>query len=224
MVCYNCILWLCEQFVNVWWKYNVSNMQLYYLNQITFHSLQSYLAYWYTNLIVSNRSIVCESFVKIQYLRHECLLIVYLKSQKRNIIIITCSHIWYLNKPKCVHWLDTHSVKVWWRYMLPNTNIVHFRLNLGSLFVEGTMGTLVYRKVNKKEQKVYKHTYYWKNFFSKSSTFNNKNLYSTLWLNTLLHLKIIRRLLEMRYNNESISAPMGSTLLLFETSNSVTMK
>ena len=49
--------------------------------------------------------------------------------KKRNKIkgsSITCRHIWLVDIPKCVYWLDTHSIKVWWRYMLPNANAVHF--------------------------------------------------------------------------------------------------
>ena len=29
---------------------------------------------------------------------------------------IICSHIWYVDIPKCVYQLDIQSVKVWWRY------------------------------------------------------------------------------------------------------------
>ena len=29
---------------------------------------------------------------------------------------ITCSRIWHFDILKCVHWSDTKSVKVWWRY------------------------------------------------------------------------------------------------------------
>ena len=49
--------------------------------------------------------------------------------KKRNKIegrSITCSHIWHVNISKCVYWLETHSVKVWWRYVLPNVNAAHF--------------------------------------------------------------------------------------------------
>ena len=37
---------------------------------------------------------------------------------------ITCSHIWLINTSKCMYCLDTHSVKVWSRYVLPKTNAV----------------------------------------------------------------------------------------------------
>ena len=49
--------------------------------------------------------------------------------KKRNKIkgrSITCGHIWHVNTSKCVYWLDTHYVNVWWSYMLPNTNAIHF--------------------------------------------------------------------------------------------------
>ena len=38
--------------------------------------------------------------------------------KKRNCIrepSITCSHIWHVQIPKCVHLYDTQSGKVWWR-------------------------------------------------------------------------------------------------------------
>ena len=38
----------------------------------------------------------------------------------------TCSHIWHVIISKYVYWLDTQSVKVWWSYVLPNTNAVNF--------------------------------------------------------------------------------------------------
>ena len=55
--------------------------------------------------------------------------LVWIIPKKRNKIkdrSIICSYIWYVNKSKYAYWLDTHSVKVWWRYVLPNTNAVHF--------------------------------------------------------------------------------------------------
>ena len=39
---------------------------------------------------------------------------------------ITRSYMLYINTLKCEYWLDTHSVKVWRRYVLPNTNAAHF--------------------------------------------------------------------------------------------------
>ena len=39
--------------------------------------------------------------------------------KNRNIIkvcFIICGHIWHIKTSKCVYWLDTESVKVWWRY------------------------------------------------------------------------------------------------------------
>ena len=49
--------------------------------------------------------------------------------KKRNKIkrsSITCSHIWHVYASKYVFYLDTQSVKVWWRCVLLNTNAVHF--------------------------------------------------------------------------------------------------
>ena len=49
--------------------------------------------------------------------------------KKRNKIkwrSITYSHIWHINIPKCVYWLDIRSVKVWCSYDFPNTNAAHF--------------------------------------------------------------------------------------------------
>ena len=52
------------QFVKVWWRYNVSNLQWYlktliltHLNQIIFHNLQLYLAYRHTYLWVQIHSL-----------------------------------------------------------------------------------------------------------------------------------------------------------------------
>ena len=39
---------------------------------------------------------------------------------------ITCSYIWHVYTSKCVFQLHTHSVKVWWQYVLPNSNATHF--------------------------------------------------------------------------------------------------
>ena len=33
----------------------------------------------------------------------------------------------YNNTSKSAYWLDTHFVNVWWRYVLPSTNAIHFR-------------------------------------------------------------------------------------------------
>ena len=38
---------------------------------------------------------------------------------------ITCSHIWNIDATKYVNWLDTHSVKVWWNYMLQNFHLFY---------------------------------------------------------------------------------------------------
>ena len=36
---------------------------------------------------------------------------------------ITCSHIWHVD---ISYWLGIHSMKFWWRYVLPNANGAHF--------------------------------------------------------------------------------------------------
>ena len=36
---------------------------------------------------------------------------------------IICSYIWHIDIPKCVHWLNTQSVKAWWRYGTLDMNI-----------------------------------------------------------------------------------------------------
>ena len=49
--------------------------------------------------------------------------------KKRNIIkecFITYSYIWHINRSKSVYVLNAYSVKVWLRYVLPNTNNVYF--------------------------------------------------------------------------------------------------
>ena len=48
------------------------------------------------------------------------------ETQKIKGCSITCSHIRYFDIPKCENWSAIHSVKVWWRYVLPNTNADHF--------------------------------------------------------------------------------------------------
>ena len=61
------------------------------------------------------------------FLRHYCQFCMKLP-KKRNKIkerTITCSYIWYIYISNCVYWLDTHSEKVWWRDVLPNTNAVY---------------------------------------------------------------------------------------------------
>ena len=98
------------------------------LNQKTFHNLQSHLAglhkcvYW---LDLQSLNVWWRYNNSDMNCRQLCMKIL----KKRNKIkgpFITCSYIWHINTSKCVHWLDTHSVKVWWRYVLPNRNAVHF--------------------------------------------------------------------------------------------------
>ena len=42
-------------------------------------------------------------------------------AKKRN-DIITCDSNWHANISECVYWLDTHSIKVWWRYSTSDMN------------------------------------------------------------------------------------------------------
>ena len=39
---------------------------------------------------------------------------------------ITCDYIWHFYTLKYLYWSDAYSVKVWWRYVLPNSNAIHF--------------------------------------------------------------------------------------------------
>ena len=80
---------------------------------------KSHLACWYTKMFILIKHTICERLRKIQYFRHECSSII----KGRGII---CSYIWRVNISKCVFCLNTYSVKVWWRYILPNTNALHF--------------------------------------------------------------------------------------------------
>ena len=51
------------------------------------------------------------------------------KCNKNKGLAIICSNIWHIDTSKFAYWLnwlDAHSVKVWWRYVFPNTNAVHF--------------------------------------------------------------------------------------------------
>ena len=53
-----------------------------HLNQITFHNLQSHLAYQHTKLWVLFRHTLYKNLVKIHYLRHEKVSIMYENSSK----------------------------------------------------------------------------------------------------------------------------------------------
>ena len=48
------------------------------------------------------------------------------KSNKIKGRSMTSRHIQHIDTSKYVHWLDTHTVKVWWSYVLPNSNAIHF--------------------------------------------------------------------------------------------------
>ena len=105
------------------WK-NTQKMQL---NQRIFHNQQSHLACWYFKMCTLIRHTIYKSLVKILYFRHEYSSIMYENTQNRKIIkepSITCRYIWHVNISKCTYLLDIHSVKVWWSYVLPNSNAV----------------------------------------------------------------------------------------------------
>ena len=96
----------------------------------TFHNLKSDLAWRQTKILTLIRHTICESLVEMQLFRHELLSIMHENTKKkRNEItglFITYSYMWHMNTSKCVYKLDTHSVKFWWSYVLPNTNAVQF--------------------------------------------------------------------------------------------------
>ena len=100
------------------------------LNQRTFHNLQSDLASWYTEIRTSIKHTICESLVK--YNNSDIWMVVnyvWKYPKKRNKIkgrSVIWNHIWHIYISKCVYWLDTYFVNVWWSYALPNTNAVHF--------------------------------------------------------------------------------------------------
>ena len=47
-----------------------------HLKQVTFHSLQSHVAYQHSKLLVSKRHLFCESLLKMQQFRNKWLLII----------------------------------------------------------------------------------------------------------------------------------------------------
>ena len=105
------------------------NSQKTQSNQCTLHNLQSHLAWWLSKLCTLIRNRICETLVKMQYFRHEYSSIMYENTQKHNKInglCITCGYIWHINISKWSYQLDTHSMKVWWRYLLANTTNVHY--------------------------------------------------------------------------------------------------
>ena len=122
------------QSVKVWWSYNVSNRLLIWkfpketqLNQRTFLNMQSHLACWHTKMCTLMRNTIFENLVKIKYFRHADKMSIMCENTQKNEIkpkrpSITCSCIWYI----CAIWFDTYFVKVWYRYVLPNTNAVQF--------------------------------------------------------------------------------------------------
>ena len=81
------------------------------MNQITFYNLQSHLTYWHFKIFILIHTI-CESLVKIQSSRHDAHQLC-----KRNKI-----KMHYIICPIC----QIYFVKVWWSYMLPSTNAIHF--------------------------------------------------------------------------------------------------
>ena len=73
---------------------------------------------------------ISESLVETQKFRNELSRIMYENTQKKRNKIkgpsITCNYIWHIDVSKSLYWLDTHSVKVWLRYVQPNANAAHF--------------------------------------------------------------------------------------------------
>ena len=49
---------------------------------------------------------------------------------------ISCSHIWNFDIIKCLHWLDTESMKVWWRYNTSNMNCYVFCLKKNTKYTK----------------------------------------------------------------------------------------
>ena len=70
------------------------------------------------NLWKFGKDTTLQTWILVNYLWKFC--------RKRNKSNVTCSYIWHVNKSECTYWLDTHTVKVCWRYLLPNTNVVNF--------------------------------------------------------------------------------------------------
>ena len=100
------------------------------LNQRTFRNLQLHLVCWHTKICTLNRHNICESLVKIQHFKPKWLSIMFDNTKKKHTKIkrlpIICSYIWNNSTLKFAYWFNTYSVEVWWRYVLPNTNTVHF--------------------------------------------------------------------------------------------------
>ena len=117
--------WLDIQSVNVWWRYNISDMDKYMKNEIKSRSVpylavisgiltyqylletQSVKVWWRYNNSDMNGRQKCKDIPK--------------KPIKVKVPSITYHHIWYVDTSKCVH-----SVKVWSRYVVPNANAAHF--------------------------------------------------------------------------------------------------
>ena len=58
--------------------------------------------------------------------RHSFYWLFHLIHMVNEIKSIICGHIWLVDISKCVYWSDTHSVNIWWRYVLQNANAAHF--------------------------------------------------------------------------------------------------
>ena len=50
----------------------------------------------------------------------------YENTQRNNKIkgLLSCIHFWHVDISKSIYWLDIHSVKVWWKYVLSNFSLV----------------------------------------------------------------------------------------------------
>ena len=110
-------------------KYNVRDACLKVIEKhkkSTKHVTCSYI--WHVKMCILIRHTICESLVEIQSDMNGRQLSMKIpkkwnKTKRRS---ITCTYIWHIDISKSVYQLNTHSVKVWWSYVLPNTNAVHF--------------------------------------------------------------------------------------------------
>ena len=79
--------------------------------------------YWHTKMYTLIRLIIRESLVEI----HEQSIMYESTPENKKEELkssITFSYIWHVDISKCMYQLDMNSVKVWWRYMLLNSNTV----------------------------------------------------------------------------------------------------
>ena len=123
------------QSVKVWRRYSTSDMNSYQscvkidknaINQKVFYNLRWHLACWYVYwLDIQSVKVLSRCNTSNIEGRYLCVKILK-KHNKIRHRSITLVYIWLVNISKYVYYLDTHSVKVWWRYVLPNWNVAHF--------------------------------------------------------------------------------------------------